>query len=278
MKKRYDYDTLNTSLDFSPPFHLSFPFLCLAFTTIIGLFPHTKKKTIIKKGKAGKYTQYSSVTGITKDNQVAAAAALSTSNIGKSIEQDNDDDEKEQQGEKSITSEGITKTATSTSSVISWEEFVQQVPIIAQDIKEFSEARAWSKFHTPRNIILALLGEVGELSEILQWNFQLDEAFYVEKQEQKQQNHNDNNSSSKEKNSVDNEEEEKKEETANDVGTTNDNVVDVNTLISSKQIQELSQELADVCIYLLRLATICQVVPNLCVILEQKIEQEELKK
>ena len=33
----------------------------------------------------------------------------------------------------------------------------------------FAEARDWDQFHTPRNLALALVGEVGELCEIFQW-------------------------------------------------------------------------------------------------------------
>lgn len=33
----------------------------------------------------------------------------------------------------------------------------------------FAEARDWGQFHTPRNLALALVGEVGELSALLQW-------------------------------------------------------------------------------------------------------------
>jgi NTP pyrophosphatase (non-canonical NTP hydrolase) len=36
-------------------------------------------------------------------------------------------------------------------------------------LSEFSRARDWEPFHTPRNLILALMGEVGELAEIFQW-------------------------------------------------------------------------------------------------------------
>ncbi|KAJ8530797.1 hypothetical protein K7X08_023678 [Anisodus acutangulus] len=34
---------------------------------------------------------------------------------------------------------------------------------------DFAEERDWDQFHTPRNLLLALVGEVGELSEIFQW-------------------------------------------------------------------------------------------------------------
>ncbi|KAF6255769.1 dCTP pyrophosphatase 1 [Scenedesmus sp. NREL 46B-D3] len=33
----------------------------------------------------------------------------------------------------------------------------------------FAQERQWEKFHTPRNLVLALVGEVGELAEIFQW-------------------------------------------------------------------------------------------------------------
>ena len=36
-------------------------------------------------------------------------------------------------------------------------------------LHEFARQRDWEPFHTPRNLILALTGEVGELSEIFQW-------------------------------------------------------------------------------------------------------------
>jgi NTP pyrophosphatase (non-canonical NTP hydrolase) len=36
-------------------------------------------------------------------------------------------------------------------------------------LHEFSRQRDWEPFHTPRNLILALTGEVGELAEIFQW-------------------------------------------------------------------------------------------------------------
>eukprot|EP01018_Ginkgo_biloba_P036151 Gb_11927 [translate_table: standard] len=36
-------------------------------------------------------------------------------------------------------------------------------------LAEFSRVRDWDQFHSPRNLLLALVGEVGELSEIFQW-------------------------------------------------------------------------------------------------------------
>ncbi|XP_006896671.1 PREDICTED: dCTP pyrophosphatase 1 [Elephantulus edwardii] len=34
---------------------------------------------------------------------------------------------------------------------------------------EFAAERDWDQFHQPRNLLLALVGEVGELAEIFQW-------------------------------------------------------------------------------------------------------------
>lgn len=41
-------------------------------------------------------------------------------------------------------------------------------PLQAQ-LRAFAQARGWEPHHTPRNLLLALVGEVGELAEILQW-------------------------------------------------------------------------------------------------------------
>ena len=34
---------------------------------------------------------------------------------------------------------------------------------------DFASARDWNQFHSPRNLVLALTGEVGELAECFQW-------------------------------------------------------------------------------------------------------------
>ena len=40
---------------------------------------------------------------------------------------------------------------------------------IKQRIQKFSDERDWEKFHNPKNLVMALSGEVGELNEIFQW-------------------------------------------------------------------------------------------------------------
>jgi dCTP diphosphatase len=97
-------------------------------------------------------------------------------------------------------------------SPISMDQFLTELPGLAQEIHEFASERSWAQYHTPRNLILALLGEVGELAELVQWK-----------------------------------------------GGDDDDKIE----LSSQELDKLSQELADVSIYLLRLATVCDVVPQL---------------
>eukprot|EP00916_Digyalum_oweni_P002388 GHVL01004398.1.p1 GENE.GHVL01004398.1~~GHVL01004398.1.p1 ORF type:complete len:133 (+),score=50.62 GHVL01004398.1:11-409(+) len=40
---------------------------------------------------------------------------------------------------------------------------------IRDEARSFAAERDWEQFHTPRNLLLALVGEVGELAEIFQW-------------------------------------------------------------------------------------------------------------
>lgn len=41
---------------------------------------------------------------------------------------------------------------------------------------EFARERNWDQFHSPRNVLLALVGEVGELAEIFQWKGEVKEG------------------------------------------------------------------------------------------------------
>ena len=40
---------------------------------------------------------------------------------------------------------------------------------LVRALADFSTDRAWDQFHTPKNLAMALAGEVGELLEIFQW-------------------------------------------------------------------------------------------------------------
>lgn len=40
---------------------------------------------------------------------------------------------------------------------------------VTDAMREFTRTRDWHQFHDPKSLLLALVGEVGELSELLQW-------------------------------------------------------------------------------------------------------------
>lgn len=44
----------------------------------------------------------------------------------------------------------------------------------AQALKQFAQERDWQQFHSPKNLAMALSGEVGELTEIFQWMTEAD--------------------------------------------------------------------------------------------------------
>eukprot|EP00889_Picochlorum_renovo_P003731 jgi/Picre1/30761/NNA_006122.t1 len=50
-----------------------------------------------------------------------------------------------------------------------WDESKASLEQLRRSLETFSAEREWDRFHTPRNLLLAMVGEVGELSEIFQW-------------------------------------------------------------------------------------------------------------
>jgi NTP pyrophosphatase (non-canonical NTP hydrolase) len=40
---------------------------------------------------------------------------------------------------------------------------------LIQRLRDFAAARDWESFHTPKNLVMALSGEVGELISLFQW-------------------------------------------------------------------------------------------------------------
>lgn len=43
------------------------------------------------------------------------------------------------------------------------------VQSLKEGIRRFAAARGWDPYHTPKNLVLALASEVGELCEIVRW-------------------------------------------------------------------------------------------------------------
>ncbi|GAA4626639.1 nucleotide pyrophosphohydrolase [Cellulomonas oligotrophica] len=46
---------------------------------------------------------------------------------------------------------------------------VTDVAGLTRLVREFSRERDWEQFHDPKSLVLALVGEVGELAELFQW-------------------------------------------------------------------------------------------------------------
>lgn len=41
--------------------------------------------------------------------------------------------------------------------------------VLRDRMRRFAEDRDWGRFHDPKSVLLALVGEVGELAELFQW-------------------------------------------------------------------------------------------------------------
>ncbi len=54
---------------------------------------------------------------------------------------------------------------------------------IRQEVAQFAEERDWNQFHSPRNLLLALVGEVGEAAEIVRWQGDNDPAIPAGKED-----------------------------------------------------------------------------------------------
>ncbi|KAK6146276.1 hypothetical protein DH2020_020145 [Rehmannia glutinosa] len=73
---------------------------------------------------------------------------------------------------------------------VSAESEGEREGVTLEDLKEklanFAKERDWDQFHSPRNLLLALVGEVGELSEIFQWKGEVPRGLPDWPQEEKQ--------------------------------------------------------------------------------------------
>jgi NTP pyrophosphatase (non-canonical NTP hydrolase) len=155
------------------------------------------------KGKSGKYTVYSEQTGITKTQ-------------GQTSTNDPTND--------------IPTTHNSTSSPHPPTVLLLKpnhndpttLDVVQTKITDFANERLWNRFHTPRNLVLALIGELGELAELFQWKGDCTT-------------------------------------TTTTATTVANGTTGSNTKLSPLELEQISQEIADVAIYLLRLAAVCRV-------------------
>jgi hypothetical protein len=81
-------------------------------------------------------------------------------------------DTKEQQ-EQQNQNASSTPSSSSSSSAAAAVQTVFDPSVSLEDVRrgmsDFATARHWEQYHTPRNLLLAMMGEVGELAEIFQW-------------------------------------------------------------------------------------------------------------
>jgi len=45
----------------------------------------------------------------------------------------------------------------------------REITELTRLVREFSTERDWEQFHDPKSLVLAVMGEVGELAELFQW-------------------------------------------------------------------------------------------------------------
>ena len=63
---------------------------------------------------------------------------------------------------------GITKTENQSTRELDVDG-TKTVEDITKRIRTFATDRLWSRYHTPRSLVLAIMGELGELAEVFQW-------------------------------------------------------------------------------------------------------------
>lgn len=127
------------------------------------------------KGKVCKYTFYSHATGISKT-----------------------------EGQSTLQKQDVHVSHSKPETISS---FLESIDSLTVEIRTFAVHRQWVRYYKPRNLVLALMGELGELAELFQWAVEEAEVFSM----------------------------------------------------SAVELDKVSQEIADVAIYLLRLADTCNV-------------------
>ena len=56
-----------------------------------------------------------------------------------------------------------------TESTNSSHELLVDIGRLAGALRQFARDRNWEQFHSPKNLVMALTGETGELTELFQW-------------------------------------------------------------------------------------------------------------
>ena len=64
---------------------------------------------------------------------------------------------------------------------------MSDLEMLRDEMREFTRERGWEPFHDPKSLALALMGEVGELAELLQWLPADDAAAMLREEEPRHQ-------------------------------------------------------------------------------------------
>ena len=62
--------------------------------------------------------------------------------------------------------------------------YMNKLEHLSEELREFATERDWGKFHSPKNLVMALVGELGELAEHFQWLSE-EESFLIMESDQK---------------------------------------------------------------------------------------------
>lgn len=55
---------------------------------------------------------------------------------------------------------------------------------IRAEVQEFADERDWQQFHSPRNLLLAVLSELGEAADIVRWQGDADPAIPADRRQE----------------------------------------------------------------------------------------------
>ncbi len=55
---------------------------------------------------------------------------------------------------------------------------------IRAEVQAFADEREWQQFHSPRNLLLAVLSELGEAADIVRWQGDSDPAIPVDRRQE----------------------------------------------------------------------------------------------
>lgn len=212
--------------------------------------PSTSSSSSENKGKSGKYTDYSNATGITKTTGQSTLhdhtnmESLLTTNTTTPTAFVTTSSSNTSPNERMLWSETKSCSGTMLTSTILDE--------ITLRIRHFAIEREWVQFHTPRNIVLALLGELGELAELVQWKDDdttttiAAAAVEVVARLHPQDEEKEENDAMNQLTKI------TMEEKPQEDGSTSSST----SILSVEEYDKLRQEMADVTIYLFRLADV----------------------